>query len=279
MPPRRPRRVRRRSAGAGGPGRNDPRSRRGGGAGPRVGPGDARRSARTTASSPAAASKAVKSSRQNGISSMAAAQAGSALRCDQPGERDRPRPTRPGRRRCTAGAGRRRPAAVGGLGPGRRAPRAARRARRSMIAPNRIDEPRLPDAWRLASSSSAECRRQNPCSRSSPSRNPMSSTRSAMIASRVARSDRARTAQIGAATELDRRRQPDIDQVAGRAARPVAASPVTPAPARRRSRMDRPIGSPRRPTPRGSRPAPAAGGRSTLGPRDPAGRRRRARRG
>ena len=53
----------------------------------------------------------------------------------------------------------------------------------------------------------------------------------------------------GAAPELHRRGQPDVDEVAGRGAPPVPRGPVTPAPARPRSRMDRRIGSGRRPTP------------------------------
>lgn len=54
-----------------------------------------------------------------------------------------------------------------------------------------------PVSRRSIGRSSATWRRQNPCLRSSSARKPMSSPRSLMIASRVARSDLARTAHTG----------------------------------------------------------------------------------
>ena len=120
----------------------------------------------------------------------------------------------------------------------RRRPRSATASqiassRRRSIASYRIDEPRMPDDRRSATMSSAACRRQKPWSRSRPSRKPRSSTRSAMIESSIARSARARTTQIGAATLVDRGRQPDVDEVArGQASRSSAAD--------RRSRAGRP---------------------------------------
>ena len=67
-----------------------------------------------------------------------------------------------------------------------------------MTAVSSIDEPRMPPVSRRSvGTSSATWRRQKPCFRSRSARKPMSSTRSLMIASSVARSERARTAQIG----------------------------------------------------------------------------------
>ena len=82
--------------------------------------------------------------------------------------------------------------------PRRRSPREARRpvARRSRR--ESIEDPRIPPVSRRSvGTSSATWRRQNPCFRSRSARNPRSRTRSLMIASIVAFSERARTAQIG----------------------------------------------------------------------------------
>ena len=173
--------------------------------------------------------------------------------------RSRPR-SRPGRRRGTAAASGRRRAGVRSERPRRTerrraAARAAGRASRRRGSTSRGCRPAR--AGRPGPAR-ATWRRQKPWVRSSDSRNGMSSTRSAMIESSIARSERARTAQTGQPPERERVGQAHVDEVLRRQAR-MAASRRASAGRPDGERIDGPdvaIGRPEAEDPRRSRSAP-----------------------
>ena len=182
----------------------------------------------------------------------------------EPSERPSGPPSRPACTRRTAAASGRACSPTRIRRPRDPTPSRTRSSRRSMTALSSIDEPRIPPVTRRSvGTSSATCRRQKPCFRSRSARKPMSRTRSLMIASIIAFSDLARTAQIGQPAELHRlaaagrrRCRPPADRSAvrlrcrrgrtaeiasGSAARtgPVASRRSNPAPPSRRRAMSR----------------------------------------
>ncbi len=109
-----------------------------------------------------------------------------------------PPSSHPGRTRCRADASER-PSALSGR-TARAHPRDSRgrSVRRSRTAASSSEAPSVPPlSRRSVATSSATWRRQKPSVRSRPARNPRSSTRSLMIASRMPRSARARTVHTG----------------------------------------------------------------------------------
>ena len=218
--PRRPRSARRRSAGDSGRGSSGARSHRADGGGRRTAPAGGAATGSNAASAPAVVQSARKSSRQNGGLAEGVGPGGVARPLGEPRERrlDRGRALRAGDARWAL-AGDAESGAEASTPATRSAARGRRGAGRSR-ADRSIDEPRMPPVSRRSvGTSSATWRRQNPCTRSSSARNPMSSTCSLMIESSVARSERARTAQTGQPPSAHRLEQPHVDDVARRPGR------------------------------------------------------------